>query len=555
MIRVALALLSLLRPLFRWMDVPFEQLRAIVGVKLLLDTRRAGALTSINQSQTSSSTIFAFIFYTLMGGLMGFLLAVIPSSIVGYALYYSFLMFFIALILISDYSSVILDTSDNTIILPRPVGSRTLLVARITHIVMYVGQFFFFLAAIPVVVSFVVHGWAAGVANIVASLLSVFLAFAATGGLYLILIRFFKEERLKSVINVVQIFTTVFLLTSYQILPRLFDVADVKNILDYLPSWSLVVPPLWMAGSVTVFVDQPLTGLAMACMVLALETPFVLVWISATYLAPYFATRLADLGTSTSAAASQITSEHETWLDRVARKITAAGVERAAFQLAGRYFSRDRKLKLRIYPSIGYLAVMAVIFLLRSKDNSQTWSEFFLQLPQTHDYIIALYMVIFIVFGAAFEIFYSDEFKAAWVFYSTPIEIPGKILMGTFKAILVRFFLPFYTFISIIIIFVWRLSAVPAIVVGLLMSVFVVLIVLMANEKNLPISLQPSLRNQGSNMARGIMALILIAGLGYAHFLLASLGQWQWLMVPVLVAAIFFLGSRYAKTSWARIRL
>ncbi len=554
MIRVALLFLDLCRPLFRWMNVPFEQVRAIVGVKLLLDTRRTGALTSLNQSETSSSTIFAYIFYAIMGALTGFLLAIVPSSIVGYALHYSFLMFFIALILISDYSSVILDTSDNTIILPRPVSSRTLLVARITHIVLYIGQLFLCLAAIPLVVSFVVHGWMAGVANIIASLLSVLLAFAATGGLYLLLIRFFKEERLKSVINVVQIFTTVFLLTSYQILPRLFDAADVENMLDYLPVWSLVVPPLWMAGSVTVFVDQPLTALVAACMVLALATPFVLIWLSTTYLAPYFATRLADLGTSTTSAAPPLATERKTWFEGLTNKITAPGIERAAFQLVGRYFSRDRKLKLRIYPSIGYLAVMAVVFMLRSKDNSQSWSEFFLQLPQTNDYIIALYLVIFIVFGAAFEIFYSDEFKGAWVFYSTPVGVPGKILMGTFKAILVRFFLPFYALTSLVIFLVWQWRAVPAIVVALLMSVLVVLVVLLANEKNLPMSLQPSLRNQGSNMARGIMALILIAGLGYAHFLLVMLGHWQWVAVPVLLGVIFFLGGRYAGTTWARIR-
>jgi ABC-2 type transport system permease protein len=552
MIRVALLFLDLCRPLFRWMNVPFEQVRAIVGVKLLLDTRRTGALTSLNQSETSSSTIFAYIFYTIMGALTGFLLAIVPSSIVGYALHYSFLMFFIALILISDYSSVILDTSDNTIILPRPVSSRTLLVARITHIVLYIGQLFLCLAAIPLVVSFVVHGWMAGVANIIASLLSVLLAFAATGGLYLLLIRFFKEERLKSVINVVQIFTTIFLLTSYQILPRLFEAADVENMLDYLPVWSLVVPPLWMAGSVTVFVDQPFTALAGTCMLLAIITPFLLIWLSTKYLAPLFASRLADLGTSTVKTAPAETPA--TWWDKIASHVTQPGAERAAFQVVIRYFSRDRKLKLRIYPSIGYFLVLAVLFLVRTKDNSQTWSNFFDQLPHTHGYFMLLYLVIFVVMGAAFEIYFSDEFKAAWIYYATPVEYPGKVLMGTLKAVFMQFFLPFYMLVSVLVLAIWGYPAVPAILVALLMNLFVFLLSLFATEKSLPLSLQPTLRNQNGNFVRGIIAFMLIGSLGFGHFSLAGFGHWQWMLIPILLAANFLFSGWYAKTRWARIR-
>lgn len=554
MIRAALFLLGLLRPLFRLMGVDFDQLRAIVGIKLLLDTRRAGALTSLSQSSSTGSSVMAYIVYMLLGGLVGFLIAVVPSSIVAYALYHTFLMFFIAMILISDYSSVILDTSDNTIILPRPVSSKTLLVARITHIIIYIGQYAVCLTIIPLVITFVMRGWQAGIANVVASLLSSFLAFAATGGLYLLLIRFFKEDRLKSVINTFQIFTTIFLLTCFQVLPRLFDVADVKSMLSYLPWWALAVPPLWMSAFVTIFIDQPFTTLAAACIFLAIAIPFALVWLSSRYLAPFFASRLADLGTSTVATVPSHEPPRATWWERIAQSVTQPGPERASFQLVARYFSRDRKLKLRIYPSIGYFAVMGVITLLRTKEKSQTWGEFYDQLPETQGYVIMLYLAIFLVLGAAFEIFYSDEFKASWIFYSTPVDFPGKILMGASKAVIVQFFLPFYAFICVMVLFVWQLAAVPAVVVGLLMSIFVVFVISLASEKNLPISLQPSLRNHGGNLARGVIALVLIGLLGYGHFLLAKLGHWQWLSVPVLLLLIVLLAGRYAKTSWARIR-
>ena len=42
-----------------------------------------------------------------------------------------------AVALISDFTSVLLDTTDNAILLPRPVDARTLAVARLTHIALY----------------------------------------------------------------------------------------------------------------------------------------------------------------------------------------------------------------------------------------------------------------------------------------------------------------------------------------------------------------------------------------------------------------------------------
>lgn len=552
MIRVALFFLASLRSLFHALGAEFNQVRAIVGTRLLLDRRRAGDVNLLNQTGNTGSAVMAYIFYTLMGGMVGFLISVVPSSVVAYAMYHSFLMFFITLILITDYSSVILDTSDNTIILPRPVSSKTLLAARVTHIIIYIGQYAFCLCIVPLVVSFVAHGWRAGVINIVASLLSIFLAFAATGGLYLLLIRFFQEERLKSIINLFQILTTIFLLASYQLLPRMLQMADIKNMVDYLPWWALPIPPLWMAGSVTVFVDQPFTALAGTCMLLAIITPFLLIWLSTKYLAPLFASRLADLGTSTVKTAPAETPA--TWWDKIASHVTQPGAERAAFQVVIRYFSRDRKLKLRIYPSIGYFLVLAVLFLVRTKDNSQTWSNFFDQLPQTHGYFMLLYLVIFVVMGAAFEIYFSDEFKAAWIYYATPVEYPGKVLMGTLKAVFMQFFLPFYMLVSVLVLAIWGYPAVPAILVALLMNLFVFLLSLFATEKSLPLSLQPTLRNQNGNFVRGIIAFMLIGSLGFGHFSLAGFGHWQWMLIPILLAANFLFSGWYAKTRWVRIR-
>ena len=66
--------------------------------------------------------------------------------------FYTYIMVMISMTLITDFSSILLDTSDNTIILPRPVDSRTLFAARLTHILLYLGQLGLGLTVIPAIV-------------------------------------------------------------------------------------------------------------------------------------------------------------------------------------------------------------------------------------------------------------------------------------------------------------------------------------------------------------------------------------------------------------------
>ena len=51
----------------------------------------------------------------------------------------TFVMAMMGLMLIGDFTNVLVDTTDNTVLLPRPVGDRTLLAVRTAHIVSYLG--------------------------------------------------------------------------------------------------------------------------------------------------------------------------------------------------------------------------------------------------------------------------------------------------------------------------------------------------------------------------------------------------------------------------------
>src|SRR5690349_231972 len=154
-----LRVIDFLRPVYKWQGIDTDQLRSIVGIKLLMDNRRAPAFR-MNQTKKEHSSSFGLIlfFYGIFGGFLSILLAAVPSVVFSFSIYHSYLMVMVILTLISDFSAILLDTSDNTIILPRPISAKTFYAARATHILLYIGQISLALAVIPIIVTFIAHG-------------------------------------------------------------------------------------------------------------------------------------------------------------------------------------------------------------------------------------------------------------------------------------------------------------------------------------------------------------------------------------------------------------
>jgi uncharacterized membrane protein len=114
-------------------------------------------------------------------------------------------MMMIGMTLITDFSSVLLDTSDNTIILPRPVDSRTLFFSRIIHISIYLGQLAVGLTLIPLLVIIYKYSMFFSIAFFISIMLAIIFSLIITLAAYLVIMRFTSEENLKNMINYLQI--------------------------------------------------------------------------------------------------------------------------------------------------------------------------------------------------------------------------------------------------------------------------------------------------------------------------------------------------------------
>jgi ABC-2 type transport system permease protein len=185
------------------------------------------------------------------------------------------------------------------------------------------------------------------------------------------------------------------------------------------------------------------------------------------------------------------------------------------------------------------------------KDIVETWHN----LPNTEYHIMLIYLTFMVLQVALHEIPYSDDFKASWVYFSTPIDKPGEILSGTLKAVFVRLFIPGYVGISILILAIWGIRAADDILFGFFNNAIMLLILALINKRELPFSIAPNLRSQSGNVARAFIAFLIIGILGFGHYLLSKWPSIQLGTIPVQIGLIFLLLRSYKRTGWSSITL
>ena len=537
---------------FKLLKVDYNQLRAIVATKLTMDNRRhVVGYNGKDKKEPRSTFVVTLFLYTIVGGLVAFAMYRIPSFMFSMIVFFSYIMVMVSMTLITDFSSILLDTSDNTIVLPRPVDGRTLFASRLTHILLYLGQLAFGLSIIPAMVVTIQYGGVLLSVFLLAIALAICAAVFITNGLYLLIMQFATEEKLKSIINYIQIFMAVSIMGGYQILPRMMERMDMRTFVYEIQWWSFLLPPVWMAGAMEAIQFNMFDKSHVGLMVSAVFLPLLGVYIVNKYLSPIFNRKLSVLdGGSAKIGKTNLTQRN--LLPNIARWITTTPSEFGAFNVIYKILGRDRKIKLKIYPAFGYVAVFGLLFMLRSQEDlATTWTN----LPTTQYHLILLYLIFMVLQVALYEIPYSDDFKASWIYYSLPLNYPGEILSGTLKAICVRLFLPAYLIISTFVLFVWGVRVIDDIIFGLLNNFLMVMILAMVNKRSLPFSMPPNVRAQSGNLIRNILTFLLIALLGACHFLLTKQPIFLTAAIPVQVITLIIMHRAYNRTTWNQITL
>jgi len=186
MIDKLLRFLDLFQWVFKRLKVDYRQFRMILWAKLTMDNRRTYANFNPSKKKPLTNTLFkSLLFNAFIGLFIGLSIALMTSVFLSTIIVFTFIMIMTGLILVTDFTSVLLDTTDNAILLPRPLDSRTILAARITHIAAYLFLITLSLGLVSIVIGTAKFGLLFLVAFVITLLFSTLLVVFFTNVFYI----------------------------------------------------------------------------------------------------------------------------------------------------------------------------------------------------------------------------------------------------------------------------------------------------------------------------------------------------------------------------------
>ncbi|MEC0209829.1 hypothetical protein P4H70_12895 [Paenibacillus ehimensis] len=542
---VSLKVLDRFQALFERLGVDYPMMRKILQIKLTIDGRRMP--TIFNQSGKRSGAGDQNIFAKSLGlyALMG--LVTVPFVVMGdnYMFQMSFvfglLMFLVMTSLISDFSTVLLDIRDRNIIASKPVNRRTVGMAKTLHILIYLFFLTGALCAAPMIAAFAKHGVLFFLLFVVEIVLTDVLIVVLTAFLYMLILKFFDGEKLKDMINNVQIMLSIAITVGYQFIGRSFDLMQLQVVFE--PRWwQAFIPPLWFGATYEWLLRGQAAPHFIVFSLLAFVTPIVSILLY-TRLVPFFERSLQKLANDS----AKKSREHSRWLDVVSRFVCSGREERTFFRFGSLMMGNEREFKLKVYPSLGFSIVFPFIFFFNVLRN-QSFGEI-----AASKWYLNIYFCALLIPTVIMMLRYSGKHKGSWLYKTMPLPSPAPIFRGTIKAFLVRLFMPVYLLESVIFIALFGTRIVPDLIVVALSVLLYAVLCFLVFRKALPFSesFESVKQNDSLIIIPLLLLLALFAGVHLASTLVTG-GVYAYMALLVVLNVV--LWRKGFAISWDDLR-
>ncbi|ASS68651.1 MULTISPECIES: hypothetical protein [unclassified Paenibacillus] len=501
--------------MFRRAGIDYPALRTIVRIKLTMDGRKPnGVLEAIGKSKKPSAdkpekSPFAVNWlYVLMS------LAMIPflflnDSLAGMTFVFTLLMFFQGTAMIADFSSVMLDTRDRSILRTKPVDGRTLGMAKTVHIIVYLFLLTASLVALPLMAVFVFKGAAAGLVFLLEIMLVTGLDISLTAAVYYAVLRLWDGERLKDMINYIQIALAVGLMVGYQIMIRIFDFSALGA--GFEPGgWWLLAPPVWFGAPFGLL--QGNGGISYVFAACALLVPLLSVLLYVLML-PQFEQQVQKL-TQGGGAGKRRSAFRP--LELIGDLLIRNPRERAFYRFACAMMGKEREFKLKVYPSVGFSMVVPFIFMAS-------------QLKAGLDSLSVVWGLMLYGTGLAIPtlltlLSFSSRHKAAWIYSTSPMEETGAVHRGAVLASLIKLFLPVFAVAAVVFLLLFGKAFVPDLIAVFLSLLLFAVVCYRILPRKLPFSEPFPAGSSSQNGLQVFLLIVILTAFGGIHFGIRAAG-------------------------------
>ncbi len=551
---IILKILDIFKGFFRFLGVDYEKFRILLWVKLTVDNRQEKSMVQRKaKKEMTNSMLRVTLIYALMGIFVGLMLFGIQSVFTSMVFVFSMVMVMTAIALISDFTSVLLDTTDNAILMPRPIDSRTMAMARITHIVIYILMITLALTLVSIVIGTIKFGPLFTVVFIVTLFFAVLFIVFLANVFYLFLMKISSEDHFRDIILYFQIFMAAFAMGSYQLMPRLIEMDALKGFTLPIRWWTYLLPPAWMASPIDIAVNGDFSTAKIVMSLTGLAIPILSVYVVIKYLAPGFNQALlhmaaAESSTEKKLIAAQKKGKFQIFLSRI---FTSNSKERSIFQLCWKLSSRDRKFKLRTYPTFGYMLIIAFILSIYQGDGSIL--ENIQNLPSTGKYLIFLYVGCILLPIVLFQQKFSDQHEASWIYFAFPFASPGDIQKGSLKAMVIKYGFSFFIPLALFVFLVWGPRVLDDIVLAFSNMIVASLFIGFMVRKDLPFSKKASSAAESQKSMTGILLFTFPAALGGFHYVLTQIPYGIPIAIVISLGISYLALKLFGQTTWKMI--
>jgi hypothetical protein len=547
-----LKFLDIFKGVYIRLGIDYEVMRRILQVKLTMDARRPTTIINNNAKEKKDKNNFnmgllMYAFYGLLFGMM----AIAPMPIF-YTMttIFTVILLFVTLAMISDFSAVLLDIRDKSIISSRPVSNRTLNMAKTIHIAAYMLSIVFALGLVSIIITSVRFGIIFGLIFILElAYMSLFIIFF-TSILYYVILSLYDGEKLKDIINYFQIAFTMLIFIAQQFSGRVFSLVGDKVV--YTPKWwHYFVPSMWMASPLAMLKEGVKYNSYIYHMICLLVIPFVFFLLYVKFIAPSFEYKLQKM--SSVEGSRRKGAIKAWWEEKKVQLLCRSNMEKAFFRFITNMLSSERKLKLQIYPLMMMSIIFPLIMLISTSSLRGSFNEAISNLKGSKVYFFMYFSSIFIASYVSI-ITRSESYKAAWIYRAAPIHKPSEIYRAGVKAVIVKFSIPVLILQSVLFIALCGIRILPDILVILINTFLVTLLTLYINKKELPFSKDMLIVNKGQS-GKGFLTLIIVAVIGIIHFAISHF-TYGTLILGILCTGILILMWKYTfNFGWNKVEL
>ncbi len=546
-----LKLLDRFHFLFKKMGVDYPIMRRILQVQLTMDERRVPTILT-NQKKTRSGNSFksSLITYGILGFFIGLVMLVPFPLFYKMNVAFGLIIFMVMATMISDFSTVLLDVKDKNILLPRPVDARTINTAKLLHIVIYLFTITMSISGLALLAGLYKYGVAFTLIFMFELVLICCLVVFFTSILYMAILSFFDGEKLKDMINYIQILLSVFMLIGFQFMGRIFNLTGLT--ITFHPTWwHFLIPTTWFAAPFSLFIENNSSQYFTALSLLALIVPTAAMVLYMTLVIPYFEGKLQKLNSS-SMRANKGAAVREKIQRAAANLLCFSQTEKAFYQFTQNMLSNERKLKLRLYPQLAFALVMPFLMLSGMIRGGVSWSDILDDLANSKHYLAIYWSAIFLA-STTTMMSSSENYSGAWIYRVLPIESPVQLLKGALKAFIVKFVIPIYLLIALTFVLLCGLKIIPDLILIFINMIMILLFIFKLNRKELPFYRDFQV-TQDTNRVGIMLTSILVCGLcALVHLLLTYVPFGVILNIVLSLVIIMVLWSKSFNITWKEI--